>query len=144
MIILYSLHYFSAPPWAVTFIFSGVMYEHMFHWAWYSRYWFGLSGFPFCSWYQCFRNSITRITLNVHTHIQYNTVSPSHNDSVGSQRCCHLNEFAILTRRVCETHSCPHPGTIVNKGLINNFHNMLKMGICVKHVYHIKNWNSAE
>ena len=28
--------------------------------------------------------------------------------------------------------------------LINKFHNMLKMGICVKHIYHIKNWNSAE
>ena len=48
------------------------------------------------------------------------------------------------TRPVCETHSCPHPGTIVNKGLINKFHNMLKMGIYVKYVYHIKNWNSAE
>ena len=47
----------------------------------------------------------------------------------------------VLTRPVCKTHSCPHPGTIVNKGLINKFHNMLKMGIFVKHVYHIKNWN---
>ena len=30
----------------------------------------------------------------------------------------------------------PSTGTIFNKVLINEFHNMLKMGICVKHVYH--------